>query len=637
MNKLRYRFDNLMAQGSKPLLMGLLFVFLSAFGLLTILRIIAVNVIGVGPVERGDGPLRQMYLTFLEITDPGSMTQDVDSGAPVKFFAVISGMVGLVLLSALIAFITTALDERLRELRRGRSTVVAEDHTVLLGWNERIADIVRELILANESEKSATVVILADRSKEDMDEFLTSEIPERLTTTVVTRRGNPAVLADLALASLCTCKSVIVLADCSVTAPPSRQQDSDISVIKRVLAAFASAGGDTFDAPIICEVFRAAERAVLENLGPGQIIALDSSDILAKILVQTSRSVGLSAVYEEVLSFDGCEMYVYDEGAWGDMTFGEASFHFPDGVALGVLRADAVMLNPCTDLPLLADDALLVLASDDSALAFPPTPVVDRTNPTLRGGALQPAPERILIIGWTPKVPTIISEYDDYLEGGSEILVVSRAALDIQAEVDSLQAQLQNITLSVSQCDPLNIDHLAELDPASFDQALLLSQGRNGGGNEHTTDSETILILLLLRQLLAETGSDTKLITEILESSHSALVRHVGGHDFIVSNQLVSTIASQLSEDPALRGVFDNLFSEEGSEFYLKPIEYYAEPGDWSFGALMELAQQRNEVAIGIRHAAERENQGVALIPNKRDTITMAAGDSLVVLAEDER
>ena len=133
MDKLRYRFDNLMAQGSKPLLMGLLFVFLSAFGLLTILRIIAVNVIGVGPVERGDGPLRQMYLTFLEITDPGSMTQDVESGVPVKIFAVLSGLVGLVLLSALIAFITTALDERLRELRRGRSTVVTEDHTVLPG------------------------------------------------------------------------------------------------------------------------------------------------------------------------------------------------------------------------------------------------------------------------------------------------------------------------------------------------------------------------------------------------------------------------------------------------------------------------------------------------------------------------
>ena len=636
--KLRYRFDNFMGKGSLPLLGALLAVFLIAFVVLAILRIVAVEVFGLGPIERGDGALRQLYITFLELTDPGSMTQDVDSGMAVKVFAILSGLTGVVLFSALIAFITTALDERLRELRRGRSRVVASDHTVLLGWNDRIADIVRELVLANESEKSATVLVVADQEKEDMDEFLGTEVPDHLSTSVVTRRGNPAFVSDLGLASLDSCKSVIVLAECTVTASETLQHDSDISVIKKVLAVFASAGAE-FPAPIVCEVFRDAERAVLEDLAPGQIIALDSSEILAKILVQTSRSVGLSAVYEEVLSFDGAELYLFEDQEWGDVTFADASLRMPDGVPFGFVRNEAVNLNPPRDAPLQSGDALLVLASDDSALKYLPAPVASPVPEQLRSGRLQPVPERILIIGWTSKAPTVVREYDDYLVEGSEICVVSRSSSNLSDHVAALDGQLENIALSVAECDPLNIDDLAQLDPHDFDQILILSQGRNGPGSEKTTDSETIVILLLLRSLLAKSGQsrETKLITEILESSNSALVRHVGGHDFIISNQLVSTLAAQLSEGPELLDVYNDLFSEEGSELYLKPIGLYCEPGTRTFASYMALAQARGEVAIGYRHAAVKENQGVCLIPPKDETISLQEGDCLVVLAEDER
>ena len=69
--------------------------------------------------------------------------------------------------SALIAFITTALDQKLNELKRGRSKVIETAHTLILGWNEqRIVEILQELILANESEKDACVVILADKDRE---------------------------------------------------------------------------------------------------------------------------------------------------------------------------------------------------------------------------------------------------------------------------------------------------------------------------------------------------------------------------------------------------------------------------------------------------------------------------------------
>ena len=635
-DRLRYRFDNLMGSGPRPLFVGLIISFLAAFGLLALLRIIAVNLLGVGPVERGDGPLRQIYITFLEVTDPGSMTQDVESGLGVKLFAVLSGMVGLVLLSALIAFITTALDERLRELRRGRSAVIAADHTILLGWNERIADIVRELVLANESQDDSTLVILADRSKEDMDEYLKSEVPNRRGTTVVTRRGNPAVLTDLRLTSLSTCRSVIVLADCSVASSTRVQHDSDISVIKRVLAAFA-ASGQNFDAPIVCEVFRQSERRIIERIAPGQIVAIDAADILAKILVQTSRSSGLSAVYEEVLSFEGSEIYLLDSPAFADLTFGQTALRFHDGVPLGFVRQGMVRLNPDPSDQLLGDDRLVVVASDDSALNFEDKDVADEVELVLSGLRLARQPERVLVIGWTPKTETILREYDDYLLSGSEITVISRSGQDLTVRLAELAPSIPNITLRAEEIDPLDIEQLRSVAPEGFDEVILLSQSRDANGTELTTDSETIVILLLLRQLLDDAAGSSKLITEILDSANGPLVRHVGGHDVIVSNQLVSNIAAQLSEEPALQQVFATLFSEEGSEFYLKPIDFYCAPGIFSFATLMGIARQRGEIAIGYRRMGEHENEGVTLVPAKNHRIQLDSGDSLVVLAEDDQ
>lgn len=55
-----------------------------------------------------------------------------------------SGMGGVISLSSLIAFITTTVDQKIRELKKGHSKVVEEGHTLILGWNERVIEILRE-------------------------------------------------------------------------------------------------------------------------------------------------------------------------------------------------------------------------------------------------------------------------------------------------------------------------------------------------------------------------------------------------------------------------------------------------------------------------------------------------------------
>ncbi|MBW2704597.1 MAG: hypothetical protein JRF33_27585, partial [Deltaproteobacteria bacterium] len=102
-------------------------------------------------------------------------------------------------------------------------------------------------------------------------------------------------------------------------------------------------------------------------------------------------------------------------------------------------------------------------------------------------------------------------------------------------------------------------------------------------------------------------------------------------------------IFAQLSEEPRIKEIYDDIFQEDGSEIYLKPVELYFKelPVTLRFCDMMGQALKRDEeICLGYRldaHATEAEhNFGVRLNPAKDQQVTLNVGDTLVVLAEDE-
>lgn len=641
--RLRYRFDDFMARGSGSIFVALTVVFVGLLVTLSILRLILVRAVGDLDVERGRGGWRQVYLTFLELTDPGSMTQDVDSSAWVKILTVAAGLAGVVMFSALIAFITTALDGRLAQLRKGQSKVIVEDHTLILGWNDRVVDILNELILANESEDNPTVVILAERDKEDMDDFLAINVQDRLNTKIVTRSGPPSNRVNLDIASVETCRSVIALSASGIGASQRDMDESDLRVIKTLLGV-TSALADDADVAIVAEVFSPSRRDAALTIDQERIVTVDADEILAKILVQTSRSEGLSVVYEEILSFDGSEMYFFDAEWLPGTTFSSAAYHFTDGIPMGISRGDEVVLNPGANEILRRDDQLVILATDDSTISFAPEPVVTVPNRQSTGLTVEPHVERELFVGVTSKLGTIVREYADYVVEGSEIDVVLRASdPETSAKVRELDIEVPSLHLRVLEADPFNVDDLLALRPFEYDNIILLSQAGEEGAQE-MIDSETLLLLLHFQHVFRSSDQvvTTKLIAEVLDTGNRELVTETGVREFIVSNNLISMLVAQISENRHIKTVYDNLFAEDGSEIYLKPAElYFADlPAQVTYADLIASASHREEVALGYKLGAlesnPEQNYGVVLIPPKPDVFTMSPGDTVVVLAEDE-
>ena len=371
-------------------------------------------------------------------------------------------------------------------------------------------------------------------------------------------------------------------------------------------------------------------------------------------------------VYGEVLSFDGCEMYFHEDD-WGEINFGDLAFYFPDGVPMGVKQADETLLiNPPVDYAMRQGDAILILAEDDSTIDYQKgNAVATAQDLPLAGGRLKQTVERELIIGWTPKVETILREYADYVLKGSEIDILLRpptdgsngapSADDIRGYIDLLNQELgETVKITLVESDPLSSEELKTLGPFQYDNILILSQG-SGDSDDERMDSETIVILLLLRNIFREetrdhpasykheiNGHTTKLITEVLNSENQELVARAGVNDFIISNRFISMLLAQISEDADIKRVYDDLFQEDGSEIYLKPVtHYFAEfPIRVTYADMIRVAQKREEVCLGVKIKALEEdmhrNFGVKLIPEKDAEYELHAEDTLVVLAEDE-
>ena len=78
---------------------------------------------------------------MLRIVDAGTFAGD--TGWMTRLLALVLTLIGIFLAGSLIGLIASAVDQRIEDLRKGRSAVLEHHHTLILGWSERVPSIVR--------------------------------------------------------------------------------------------------------------------------------------------------------------------------------------------------------------------------------------------------------------------------------------------------------------------------------------------------------------------------------------------------------------------------------------------------------------------------------------------------------------
>ncbi|TKY61135.1 Ion channel CASTOR [Spatholobus suberectus] len=598
-----------------------------------------------------------LWLSWTYVADSGNHASSQGIGP--RLVAVSISFGGMLIFAMMLGLVSDAISEKFDSLRKGKSEVVEQNHTLILGWSDKLGSLLNQLVIANESLGGGTVAVMAERDKEEMELDIAKMEFDFKGTSVICRSGSPLILADLKKVSVSKARAIIVLAE------DGNADQSDARALRTVLSLTGVKEG--LRGHIVVELSDLDNEVLVKLVGGDLVETVVAHDVIGRLMIQCARQPGLAQIWEDILGFENCEFYIKRWPQLEGMQFEDVLISFPAAIPCGIKVAQyggKIILNPDDSYVLQEGDEVLVIAEDDDTYAPASLPMVWRGS--LPKDFVYPkSPERILFCGWRRDMEDMIMVLDASLAHGSELWMfndvpekerekkLTDGGLDIN--------RLENISLVNREGNAVIRRHLESLPLESFDSILILAD-ESVEDSAIQADSRSLATLLLIRDIQArrlpyvamasqahggsfskgswigemkQASDKTVIISEILDPRTKNLLSMSKISDYVLSNELVSMALAMVAEDRQINDVLEELFAEEGNEMHIRQADLYlCEGEELSFYEIMLRARQRREIVIGYRLAnAER---AVINPPAKTDRRKWSLKDVFVVITEKE-
>ena len=620
--RLRYNFDNSL---SKPgAFVG--YVFLAIIILALIMTAVRVLIAAVAALNTPVDPATY-YFVFWE-----SFAKILGIGSSGVWGAQITNTIfwalGIAISGAVIGFISAQIIRAVAKLQEGKSAVIESNHTLILGWSNRVFPILSELAIANENVRKPKVVIFASTTRALMDAEIRSRVPGLGKLKVITRNGDPTNPEDLKRANVSSAKSIIIL---------DADEAGDANIVSTVLAVKAvNANPKT---RIIAELDDENTAEAIASATNGQVIAVRSQNVIARVTAQASRQPGLAAVTLDLLDFAGDEIYISGVPELIGKTYGDALLAFREASLIGLVDPSGLaMINPVASTKIVAGTKVIAIAQDDDRIIYTGVGKDFKVKKVTAAKSSKKKPEHLLFIGWSSMGRAVVGELSQFLPTGSTVHIVAEARHVDPEEMKGLRFG-KNIKVTHASVSGDIDDLLKAASAKKYNEVVIL--GYREAISEAEADAQTMLTMLQMNQLFEAKGNGvepTRLVAEILDSRKAELARVAAVDDMVVSDNLAALLIAQVSENPALAPVFDDLFDADGASISVNPIEIYSPVGKpVEFAELVAIGRAHGESVIGYRTLEGSKHQassGVKLNPIKSMTFTPAKGDGLIVVGD---
>ncbi|XP_071938847.1 probable ion channel CASTOR isoform X1 [Coffea arabica] len=599
-----------------------------------------------------------LWLSWTYVADSGNHANSEGIGPRLVSVSISFG--GMLVFAMMLGLVSDAISEKFDSLRKGRSEVVGQNHTLILGWSDKLGSLLNQLAIANESLGGGMVVVMAERDKEEMELDIAKMEFDFRGTSVLCRSGSPLILADLKKVSVSKARAIVVLAE------DGNADQSDARALRTVLSLTGVKEG--LRGHIVVELSDLDNEVLVKLVGGDLVETVVAHDVIGRLMIQCARQPGLAQIWEDILGFENCEFYIKRWPQLDGMPFEEVLICFPDAIPCGVKAASyggKIILNPDDSYVLQAGDEVLVIAEDDDTYAPAALPTVQRGY-LPKDFIVPKSAERILFCGWRRDMEDMIMVLDAFLAPDSELWMLNevpekeREKKLIDGGLDS--SRLVNITLVNREGNAVVRRHLESLPLESFDSILILAD-ESVEDSAIQADSRSLATLLLIRDILAkrlpyreamvsqvhrssfsqgswigemqQASDKSVIISEILDPRTKNLLSMSKISDYVLSNELVSMALAMVAEDRQINDVLEELFAEEGNEMQIRGAELYLREGEeLSFYEVLLRARQRREIVIGYRVA--NTERAVINPPAKNEKRKWSVNDVFVVIAEKE-
>ena len=296
---------------------------------------------------------------------------------------------------------------------------------------------------------------------------------------VYVRRGAPSNSADLAMVSIVTARTIIILADAREGHEQGREKElefvADSRTINTVLAvqSFSGQHGGRFKGKIVAELLNHKYKNRLKKIGGSLLESVTPRSIIPALMVKSSRQVGLSQLYKSLIGFEGSEFYLHNFEALTDLTFRQTQQVVLGAIVVGTKKINSpVLLNPPECYRLSAGEEIVALAEefqdiqlDDElvrmfrsmqrgssararGMGLPAKHAPGRRcmqqhgsfrNMVVAGSPAGGRPEKMLLLGWRDDILDIIKHLDLRVSLGSQITIICE--LEASEQVRRLESE----------------------------------------------------------------------------------------------------------------------------------------------------------------------------------------------------
>lgn len=541
--KLSYWFDNLMSKGTIVMLLVLAVI---------VLALVVVITLGIcaGGWDEEAGFFYTLW-DVLSTTINAWMPSSEDGGPQYVALIAISAVFGVLFTSFLIGIISSAVEEKLSQLRAGNSEVVEDGHAVVLGFKAGEYTLLEQLILSY-GEKKGVIVVADECEKETMDGFISENLDIPPNIKIICRNINITDPVALECCSLDTASTILV---------NPLDDTRTLKILLSVNKHFEDLGASL---PFVITAVNQDEyiipKAIRDKYG---FTMLRTNDAVARIIAHSCTQLGLSKAFSEVFSFTGNEIRFESIDVKADTKFKDIFYKMEKAVPIGIYRNGETILNPDRNLVINIDDKFIVLEENERDFEISSNGFIDFSEEK-EGSyvAGKEKNEKVVIIGSNDKLRVLINELPEYVTD-----VVLAGIRHLEKKMEMCKSVRSDINYSLVSEDVMDIATLEQV-VNDADHVIILS---DYSVDEEDADARNIMLLLRLRDIKERLNKNFSITAEMCRDDNRNLIQSGDFTEFIVSSNMAAMVLAQIASNPALYDTFHELLSNEGNEFSLKP------------------------------------------------------------------
>ena len=455
-------------------------------------------------------------------------------------FGIIELLLGLFIGGALISIITELLTNISSEIKNGYYPYKNKNHIVIINHNQKLKFILKEMNYYYKDIEQLKDVVLFLPFVENIENFA-QNLPKYSNLKVILLTGDILNWNSYERLNINFADKIVILKQLEkkidyLDIKVSKYLTSHHNFINKNVSFLIESDESKTTQIVYDEIF--------SDIYTYSII--NHNSIIEKFLNRSIVEPNYFKIYSNLLTFEDSEFYDLDfsEVFQKELTFKEAYIRFTDGVLIGALKDDKVILNPHKDLILSEDTKLITILKN--RLEYSTTDnqypqdkeIIKLTTPNLKIN------RNIVIIG----------DYND---------IQSNQIVDFLTK-ESIE-NLNKIVLSDG--DYLKDDFWdSKIINKNYDMIIF-----------NLEDDEEFILTMYLRNKYKK---NKKFLNSLVNIIHNPMNAKLLSDDkfynnIILSEKLVGEYATQVLFNPTVIQIFEEITHSQGNEFYLLEKDNY--------------------------------------------------------------